>query len=313
MEMNIVYPVLIVAFILYINRLPKEISIIIYLLISVYYYFIKPIYGLLSAIILLLIHNAIENRRVEGFEEGSREIPKVIYQTWHSRTLPPKMAECVENLKSANPGFKHYLYDDTDCREFIEANFDPEVLYAYDSLLPGAFKADLWRYCVLYINGGFYVDIKFMCEPGFSLSKIKDPQFYVGEYNHKGTGLYDHIVYTGIIGSQPKNPLFDRCIKQICENVREKFYGPEHTSPTGPWLFAKKMDPKDIENIEYSYYEEDGIGHIRHIKQHNVILSHYPEYRREQKSNSKSTYWKDAWLNREIYRSLDEKEKKDSF
>ena len=68
MEMNIVYPVLIVAFILYINRLPKEISIIIYLLISVYYYFIKPIYGLLSAIILLLINNAIENRRVEGFE-----------------------------------------------------------------------------------------------------------------------------------------------------------------------------------------------------------------------------------------------------
>ena len=303
MEMKMIYPLLVVVFILYINRLPKDISIIIYLLISVYYYFIKPIYGVLSAVILLLIHNAIKNRRVEGFTK--EEIPKVIYQTWHSKTLPSKMAECVEKLKSANPEFKYSLYDDADCRSFIEANFDPEVVYAYDSLLPGAFKADLWRYCVLYKNGGFYVDIKFMCEPGFSLSQIKDPQFYVREYNHKGTGLYDHIVYTGVIGSQPKNPLFDRCIKQICQNVREQFYGPEHTSPTGPWLFATKMDPQDIENIEYSYYEEDGIGHIRHINQHNVIMSHYPEYRREQKSNSKSTYWKDAWLNREIYRSLD--------
>ncbi len=311
MEMEMVYPVLIVAFILYINSVPKELSIMIYLLISVYYYFIRPIYGLLSAVILLLIHNTIEHKRVEGFTKG--EIPKVIYQTWHSKTLPPKMTECVEKLKSDNPGFKYYLYDDADCRAFIEANFDPEVLYAYDSLLPGAFKADLWRYCVLYINGGFYVDIKFICEPGFSFSQIKDSQFYVREYNHKGTGLYDHIVYTGVIGSRPKNPLFDRCIKQICENVREQFYGPEHTSPTGPWLFAKKMDPKDIENIEYSYYEEDGIGHIRHIKQHNVIMSHYPEYRREQKSNSKSSYWKDAWLNREIYRSLDKKENIDSF
>ena len=304
MEKLFIYPVIFLALFLYIYRLfllPKEISIWVYLLISVYYYFMKPIYGLLSAVLLLLIDRVIEKQGIEGFEEGSSEIPKVIYQTWHSKTLPPKMAECVEKLKSANPGFKYHLYDDTDCRSFIEANFDPEVLAAYDSLLPGAFKADLWRYCVLYINGGFYVDIKFMCEPGFSFSQIKDPQFYVREYNHKGTGLYDHIVYTGIIGSRPKNALFDRCIKQICENVREKFYGPEHTSPTGPWLFAKKMDPKDIENIEYSYYEEDGVGHIRHITQHNVIMSHYPEYRAEQKSNSKSTYWKDAWSNREIY------------
>ena len=81
MEMEMVYPVLIVAFILYINRVPKELSIMIYLLISVYYYFIRPIYGLLSAVILLLIHNTIEHKRVEGVTKG--EIPKVIYQTWH--------------------------------------------------------------------------------------------------------------------------------------------------------------------------------------------------------------------------------------
>jgi hypothetical protein len=128
--------------------------------------------------------------------------------------------------------------------------------------------------------------------------------FYVREYNHKGTGLYDHIVYTGVIGSRPKNPLFDKCIRQICENVKTKFYGPEHTSPTGPWLFATKMDPYDMENIEYSYYETDGVGHIRHIEQHNVIMSHYPEYRAEQKSNSTSSYWKDAWLKREIYKDV---------
>jgi mannosyltransferase OCH1-like enzyme len=173
------------------------------------------------------------------------------------------------------------------------------VLDAYDKLLPGAFKADLWRYCVLYKTGGIYLDIKFQCEPGFSLYDLTEG--YVREYNHLGTGLYNHIMYTGCICSRPNNPLFMKCIDQIVENCRTKYYGPEHTSPTGPYLFASMMDPEDIENSEYAYYEENGVGYIRNIEDKRVILSHYPEYRVEQKSFGKGTYWKDAWLNREIY------------
>jgi mannosyltransferase OCH1-like enzyme len=264
---------------------------------------INPIYGAIAAVILILL-DSIQNgdgdglNKKEGFE--SAEIPKVIYQTWSSKDLPPKMAECVNRLKNANPDFTYELFDDADCREFIATEFDPDVLDAYNNLIPGAFKADLWRYCVLYKRGGFYVDIKFQCEPGFSFN-TKTPNFYVREYNHKGTGLYDHIVYTGVIGSRPNNPLFMECIKQIVENVKKKYYGPEHTSATGPWLFASKMDPDDFENIEYSYYESDGIGYIRHIENETVIMSHYPEYRVEQKSYGSSSYWKDAWIKREVY------------
>jgi hypothetical protein len=73
------------------------------------------------------------------------------------------MRESVELLKSQNPEFTHYLFDDADCREFIAANFDYSVLDAFDRLIPGAYKADLWRYCVLYVRGGIYLDIKYHC------------------------------------------------------------------------------------------------------------------------------------------------------
>ena len=76
-------------------------------------------------------------------------IPLNIFQTWHSLDLPTKMKENVELLKRQNPEFKHYLYDDNMCRQFIKDNFDEEVLYSFDKLKPGAYKADLWRYSVI--------------------------------------------------------------------------------------------------------------------------------------------------------------------
>ena len=48
-----------------------------------------------------------------------------------------------------NPEFNHYLYDDKMCREFIKQNFQ-KCFYVFDKLKPGAYKADLWRYCILY-------------------------------------------------------------------------------------------------------------------------------------------------------------------
>jgi len=88
-------------------------------------------------------------------------IPLNIFQTWHTKNLPPSMIDSVENIKMNNKNFNYKLFDDEDCRNFIKNNFDGSVLYAFDSLKPGAYKADLWRYCVLYILGGIYIDIKY--------------------------------------------------------------------------------------------------------------------------------------------------------
>ena len=67
-----------------------------------------------------------------------------------------------DTINKINPLFTHYVFSDNDRRLFIEQHFDTTVLHAYDSLIPGAYKADLWRYCVLYINGGIYLDSHLM-------------------------------------------------------------------------------------------------------------------------------------------------------
>lgn len=291
-------------------------DITIYLFITMYYTVIKPRYGVFSALILLIFHRISIDRERESLV-GNREnsdikkrddmvsgediVPKHIYQTWHSDKMPPKMAECVKSIKRDNPEFDHHLFTDEDCRKFIKDNFDKDVLDAYDTLVPGAFKADLWRYCILYEKGGVYLDIKYKCNEGVKLKDLATDNFFVREYNGEGTGLAEKPIYTGFMISKPKNPVFMKCIRRICRNVKNKYYGYDNTEPTGPILVGSYFTEEEKAALEYAYHEKNDVGHIRRIKDGVDILSWYPEYRSEQKKGSKTGYWKDLWLERKIY------------
>ena len=50
------------------------------------------------------------------------QVPANIFQTLHTKMLPPKMFTSIAKIKQLNPGFKYYLFDDNDCREFIKNN-----------------------------------------------------------------------------------------------------------------------------------------------------------------------------------------------
>ena len=106
-------------------------------------------------------------------------IPLNIYQTWHTTSLPPKMQQAVNTIKAHNPEFQHFLYDDNMCREFIKNNFPEDVLRAYDYLIPGAYKADLWRYCILYKKGGIYLDIRYVPFENFKFLNLTKKEHFV--------------------------------------------------------------------------------------------------------------------------------------
>jgi mannosyltransferase OCH1-like enzyme len=120
-------------------------------------------------------------------------IPCDIYQTWYTKDLPEKMRERVNLLKSQNPNFNHYLFDDNDCFDFIKAHFDKSVINAFESLVPGQYKCDLWRYCVLYIHGGIYMDIKMKCVNGFKLIALTEKEHFVQELDVIDYGVYNSL------------------------------------------------------------------------------------------------------------------------
>jgi mannosyltransferase OCH1-like enzyme len=227
-------------------------------------------------------------------------IPLKIYQTWHTKNLPKHMNDTVELLKNTNPEFEHFLFDDNDCRNFIKNNFNEKVLHTFNKLKPGAYKADLWRYCVLYINGGVYLDIKFKCVNGFKLIALTEKERFptdvrIGAYpteHNKG-------VYNGFMMSLPRNKKLLNAIQQIVLNVSLKYYGKSPLDITGPIMLGKLFPYEYKKNSKvrrYSGNQGNGVSLCGVI-----ILDEYQEYRSEQNNvQGNSHYWQ-AWDNKDIF------------
>jgi len=92
-------------------------------------------------------------------DSTSTAIPKIIIQTNETGSVPKGMFDASRSLIDANPEYQYIYYTDTTSRKFLLENFPRRVVDAYDELIPGAYKADLFRYCVLWITGGVYIDM----------------------------------------------------------------------------------------------------------------------------------------------------------
>lgn len=255
-------------------------------------------------------------------------IPLHIYQTWHTKRLPTKMKECVERLQQENPEFSHHLFDEEDCRKYIATHFDKDVAYAYDQLVPAAFKADLWRYCVLYKDGGIYMDIKLQCEPNFKLLELVDKEYLVLDRPHiktisindelawlqspyYSTSVYSNVdsniwenetlgIYNAFMVCKAGNPFLKECIDNIVENTKKKKYGHNQLYPTGPGLLGNLYFRGNREKI-HSFHLFNSLNGDCILSKEKKILSHYPEYRSEQAKHGKKHY-NELWANRAIYK-----------
>jgi mannosyltransferase OCH1-like enzyme len=223
-------------------------------------------------------------------------IPLKIFQTWYTKDLPPKMKERVEILKKQNSKFEHYLYDDNDCREFIKTHFRPEVLHAYDSLVPGAYKADLWRLCVLFIHGGIYLDIKLICVNGFKLIELTEQEHYVKDRIPYG-------IFNSFMACKKGNVYLLKCIYRIVNNVKINYYGNSPLSPTGPELLGLVAIKNNYHiNVDMLHYSSG--GYIIY-KNRFVISTEYPEYNTERSQTYQSIHterYDVLWNKRKIYK-----------
>uniref|UniRef100_A0A6C0KMP8 Alpha 1,4-glycosyltransferase domain-containing protein n=1 Tax=viral metagenome TaxID=1070528 RepID=A0A6C0KMP8_9ZZZZ len=229
-------------------------------------------------------------------------IPLNIFQTWHSKILPHEMAKTVENIKLTNPAFSYHLFDDDDCYKFIKANFDETVLEAFNRLIPGAFKADLWRYCVLYKLGGIYLDIKYKPVKDFKFINLVEKEHWVLDADKIG-------IYNGLMICKPGNHILYSAINQIVENVSNNFYGEKSLEPTGPLLLEKYFndEEKNDFDMKHTFY----INYKKYIcfspsnkskSEDYIIFETYNNYNIELNDNAKVPHYSILWEQRNIYK-----------
>lgn len=167
-----------------------------------------------------------------------RDKPRALFSRARSQKSRASSLELnLASFKHCYPAANHVVYDDEQIREVISNHFEKAVLDAYETLVPFAYKADLARYCILYLHGGVYSDISHLHINPIEVSENTNMVFF------RDIGLIHPIwsVSNGVIYAQPRQELFYRLITQIVEHVRLRYYGQNPLDPTGPYLLGKML------------------------------------------------------------------------
>jgi len=89
------------------------------------------------------------------------KIPNHVYQTWISPVLPFLHARGLKRFRRLNPDFSFSFFDDQRMASYMESNYAGHpILKVFKDVRMPAEKADIWRYCLLFREGGMYCDIK---------------------------------------------------------------------------------------------------------------------------------------------------------
>jgi hypothetical protein len=83
--------------------------------------------------------------------------PKVFY--FCNKIIDEASKKNAEKWLKLNPDYTFVMHDNNLCEKFLEKEFGEKHVTIFKFLKDGPIKADFWRLCVLYNNGGIYSDI----------------------------------------------------------------------------------------------------------------------------------------------------------
>jgi len=184
-------------------------------------------------------------------------IPYRIYQTNYTNQVSTTIYETCMIIRNMNPEYDYYFYDDQACRAYIKAHYPANYLTAYDMILPGAYKADLFRYLVLYREGGVYMDCK-----SSTIRPLRDfieptSTFTVFRDRPLGSLLNSFMACT------PNHPILKIVVEMTVANILSRHYGKNALDITGPQVlgraFNRYMKREELTDIHPGKY---GTAHI---------------------------------------------------
>jgi len=209
-----------------------------------------------------------------------QNIPKIIFQTGREKNFKNIYHyNSIMSFIDLNPEYTYIYYNNIHSRKFLKDNYNDEINYIYDLLVPGAYKADLLRYCFLYHYGGCYFDckqilrvpIRFFLESSKNIVLCND--------------VIPNALLNAVIFTIEKNKLLNKVIKDCLDTITNNL-GKSALELTGPIFFYKsvisKINNEDIilQNCrpphDFNDFTTDYINNnIKLIKFNNVILNRF--------------------------------------
>lgn len=160
-------------------------------------------------------------------------IPKVIYQTYSTTEIPFYAKIQVRNFRRRNKNYRYEFYDDQQIEQFIKEHFNEKIYNMYQRIQIGAAKADFFRYAILYINGGIYLDLDSSITG--NLDDQIDPNtnaIIAREKNNKHLYAQWALIY------EKKHPILKRTLEIILNNINNNKHSHSVHQATGPTPYS---------------------------------------------------------------------------
>jgi hypothetical protein len=181
----------------------------------------------------------ILKNRVVSFKKINN-VPNIVYRTIHDKNITmPMLENCHNSWIKLNPDYTFLWFNCKEQDAFMKEHFYGNVYEAYSTLKPGAYKADLWRLCILYKYGGIYLDAYARPFVPFSemFKNCSDCRFIsILDCGESGSGIHN-----GFIVSEAEHPFLKQGIQDIIKNVKNRYYGNSALDPTGPNALKKSI------------------------------------------------------------------------
>lgn len=193
-------------------------------------------------------------------------IPKIVFQV--SKIKQPDYI--VDMIKQQLPSdWKYYNYIDGDeVNYFINNPLEefPDIITKFRSIKLGQHRADLFRYYLLYINGGVYIDSDAMIYTNIE-NIIKEFEFISVK------SIIPHTIFNGFISTTPKHDIIHKALTDAY-NVKQQDLDSKYL------VLCKNLYDiiykSDMTNVKLYYEKEtEEYGTIATIDDNNIILKHY--------------------------------------
>lgn len=157
-------------------------------------------------------------------------IPHRAHFLWHTTPLPPTLQRNLDTWMEHNPHFTFKVWTDETALEYVQDNY-PSYLDTYMALAPIE-RTDLFRYLLLFREGGVYSDLDVVCARPLSkyLDLLHDGMVvgWEGDWESRTAcqaagSARTRLLMQWVLASSPNHPALERVILHVTTQYNKTF------------------------------------------------------------------------------------------
>ena len=205
----------------------------------------------------------------------NQKITPIVYQTWIDNKFGKTHARSLSNFRNINKNLSFKIFTNSMMEQYMQQKWGNKSIYTiFKNALIGPLKTDIFRYCILYDQGGYYFDISRACKIPLTKLHNKNSKFIITYEDtncfippsNKNVFLlkrpFSHILQWGL-AFEKKNKFLELLIKEISKSYpfykNKIFENPKLAilNFTGPGMYTKVMRDYLLKCNKNDYKELD--------------------------------------------------------